>query len=219
MKYNENKKYFDKDSKVSRPYLWYAIGFLFFLMGLVVHPIILWLIALVFINFGVNAQIKTQVLDKAAKAQLKKVHSQALIKLGINNEAVKEIPPIVFDGYIYNDAMVKKGIDGKYRSDKYKALVFFFSSNEIYCYSYEFSLTSDVQNETTYVFQYRDIESVSLQTEHASTTIEKNTSFDYTVFKLAAKDGKSLACTVNIAKKAQNSVKNMLAIIEQKKHV
>ena len=158
-------------------------------------------------------------MDKAVMSQLNNLQPRALKKLGIDEDEVREIAPIMFDGYKYDHAQIKRGKDGKYRSNKYQAVIFFFSANEVHCYTYDFSLTEDSQRESTDVYFYKDLVSVSTQTEGTSYSVGKGKSsqFDYEYFKLTTTGGTSISCNVRNVDDAQRSINGMRSLIKSKK--
>lgn len=158
-------------------------------------------------------------IDAAVASQLNDMKTRALRKLGVDEDEVNEIAPITFDGYVYNKALVKQGKDGKYRSSKYQAVMFFFSSNEVYCFTYDFSITESGQKESTDVYFYKDIVSVSTQTEGTEYSVGKGKSsqFDYEYFKLTTTGGTSISCSVRNIDDAQRSINGMRSLIKSKK--
>lgn len=158
-------------------------------------------------------------IDAAVAFQLNDMKTRALRKLGVDEDEVNEIAPITFDGYVYNKALVKQGKDGKYRSSKYQAVMFFFSSNEVHCFTYDFSITESGQKESTDVYFYKDIVSVSTQTEGTEYSVGKGKSsqFDYEYFKLTTTGGTSISCSVRNIDDAQRSINGMRSLIKSKK--
>lgn len=159
-------------------------------------------------------------IDSAVTSQLTDMKARALRKLGVDEDEVKEIAPITFDGYVYSGAMVKMGKDGKYRSNKYQAVMFFFSGNEVHCFTYDFSITESTgQRESTDVYFYKDIVSVSTQTEGTEYSVGKGKSsrFDYEYFKLTTTGGTSISCSVRNFDDAQRSINGMRSLIKSKK--
>lgn len=158
-------------------------------------------------------------IDAAVASQLNDMKTRALRKLGVDEDEVNEIAPITFDGYVYNKALVKQGKDGKYRSSKYQAVMFFFSSNEVHCFTYDFSITESGQKESTDVYFYKDIVSVSTQTEGTEYSVGKGKSshFDYEYFKLTTTGGTSISCSVRNIDDAQRSINGMRSLIKSKK--
>lgn len=158
-------------------------------------------------------------IDAVVTSQLHDMKKRALNKLGLDEDEVKEIAPIVFDGYVYKKALIKQGKDMKYRSNKYQAVMFLFSTNEVHCYTYDFSITENSQRESTDVYFYKDLVSVSTQTEGTEYSVGKGKSsqFDYEYFKLTTTGGTSISCAVRNADDAQRSINGMRALIKSKK--
>lgn len=184
------------------------------------------LIGLIAIAVGVLlivAQVKGRPtdadIDAAVASQLNDIKTRALRKLGLDEDEVNEIAPITFDGYVYDKALVKQGKDGKYRSSKYQAVMFFFSSNEVHCFTYDFSITESGQKESTDVYFYKDIVSVSTQTEGTEYSVGKGKSsqFDYEYFKLTTTGGTSISCSLRNIDDAQRSINGMRSLIKSKK--
>lgn len=158
-------------------------------------------------------------IDAAVASQLNNIKARALKKLGVDEDEVKEIAPITFDGFVFSNAMIKQGKDGKYRSNKYRAVMFFFSSDEVHCYTYDFSITDSAQKESTDVYFYKDIVSVSTQTEGTQYSVGsgKSSQFDYEYFKLTTTGGTSISCSVRNVDDAQRSINGMRSLIKNKK--
>lgn len=95
----------------------------------------------------------------------------------------------------------------------------FFSSNEVHCYTYDFSITESSQKESTDVYFYKDIVSVSTQTDGSEYSVGKGKSsqFDYEYFKLTTTGGTSISCAVRNIDDAQRSINGMRALIKSKK--
>ena len=87
---------------------------------------------------------------------------KALNKIGLDEDQVKEIEPVHFEGYMYDkDALAKRGDDGVWRSSKYQVSWLFFSDTQVYVYQYTFFLDEDGRNERTEEYFYKDITSFS----------------------------------------------------------
>lgn len=183
MDYKKNQKYFQPANLKT--------GVIVCLIGLVllaaspVVGIIAIAIGALLIYLQVGGRPTDEEIDAAVTSQLKDMKTRALRKLGVDEDEVSEIAPITFDGYVYNKALIKQGKDGKYRSSKYQAVMFFFSSNEVHCFTYDFSIVESSQKESTDVYFYKDIVSVSTQTEGTEYSVGKGKSsqFDYEYFK------------------------------------
>lgn len=221
MDYAKNQKYF-KEASLKFPIILGIIGLILLFAGDETIVVGLILIAaaggLAYLQIG--GRPSDADMDKAVMSQLKNLQTRALKKLGVDEDEVREISPIMFDGYKYdNGAKIKQGKDGKYRSNKYQAVIFFFSSNEVHCYTYDFSLTEDSQRESTDVYFYKDLVSVSTQTEGTSYSVGKGKSsqFDYEYFKLTTTGGTSISCNVRNVDDAQRSINGMRSLIKSKK--
>lgn len=217
MDYKKNQKYFQPANLKA--------GIIVCLIGLVLlaaSPIV-GIIAIAFgallIYIQVGGRPTDEEIDAAVTSQLKDMKTRALRKLGVDEDEVSEIAPITFDGYVYNKALIKQGKDGKYRSSKYQAVMFFFSSNEVHCFTYDFSIVESSQKESTDVYFYKDIVSVSTQTEGTEYSVGKGKSsqFDYEYFKLTTTGGTSISCAVRNIDDAQRSINGMRSLIKNKK--
>ena len=122
------------------------------------------------------------------------IYEMALQKLGVDESQIKEIDPILLDGFFFDhprfigaasvayalgdsvkalDKMeidpigtyVKKGADGVYRFSKYKFSYLLFSIKQLYIYSYRFDLTNFRTYEETVEFFYKDIDSIRVITK------------------------------------------------------
>lgn len=217
MDYKKNQKYFQPLNLTA------AITICFFGVILLAVNSVVGLITtalgILIIVLQVKARPKDADIDAAAMSQLQDLKARALRKLGVDEEEVNEIAPIYFHDYVYEKALLKRGKDGKYRSNKYRAVIFFFSSNEVYCYTYDFSITESSQREFTDVYFYNDIVSVSTTTEGTEYSVGngKSSPFDYECFRLTTTGGTSISCVVSNADDAQRSINGMRSLIKSKK--
>lgn len=217
MDYKKNQKYFQPTNLKA--------GIIVCIIGLVllaaspITGIIAIAIGALLIYLQVGGRPTDEEIDAAVTSQLKDMKTRALRKLGVDEDEVSEIAPITFDGYVYNKALIKKGKDGKYRSSKYQAVMFFFSSNEVHCFTYDFSIVESSQKESTDVYFYKDIVSVSTQTDGTEYSVGKGKSsqFDYEYFKLTTTGGTSISCAVRNIDDAQRSINGMRSLIKNKK--
>ncbi len=160
------------------------------------------------------------IIDDAVNSQLVSLKERALRKLGIDEDEVNEIAPIIFDGFDYDSYdYIKLGADNFYRTNTYKCFVFLFSANEVHLYTYSFNLTSDRQIERTDTFFYKDIVSVTTSTVGTSISVGNGESsqFDRESFELRTTGGNTLSCSVRNVDDAQRSIKGMRALLKEKK--
>ena len=153
--------------------------------------------------------------DAEVAKKLAGMKEQALNKLGLDEDEVKEIEPISFDGYVYKGASeYKAGQDKLYRTNKYEAVMLFFSQNEVHCYTYRFDTTEDKKTEETDVYFYKDIVSVSTASDEAKLGDQ---SFNYEYFKLTTAGGTALTVSLRDVNNAQRSINAMRSLLREKK--
>ena len=90
---------------------------------------------------------------------------KALDKIGLDEEEVSEISPAMFEGFVYKNAYAKQNASGKWVSSTYQVSWIFFSSTQVYLYSYTFNMDEDKKNERTDEFFYKDVTSFSTLSE------------------------------------------------------
>ena len=159
--------------------------------------------------------VSDEQYDDSVGSMLSNIQANAMEKLGIDEDEVKEIAPISFDGYVYKGAsQAKKGEDGLWRTNKYESVMLFFSEHEVHCYTYNFDTTSQKQTEATDVYFYKDIVSVST----ASDTVQVlGQNVDYEYFKLTTAGGTALSVSLRDVSNAQRSINAMRALLKTKK--
>ena len=103
----------------------------------------------------IRIKVSDAEYDKAVQLVLEFLKEQALEKLGVDEDEVSEIEPILFGGYDYsNYTLSKQGEDGIWRTNKYEVVYLFFSQNEVHCYTLEFSTSESISIESTDVYFY-----------------------------------------------------------------
>ena len=93
------------------------------------------------------------------------LRQKALNKIGLDEEEVSEIPPAVFEGYVFKNAFAKKRANGNWVSSSYQVAWLFFSATQIYIYRYTFNIAEDKKSESTDDFFYKDVTSFSTSSE------------------------------------------------------
>ena len=120
--------------------------------------------------FGPNdAQFDTIAKSIRSKLDTRKM---ALNKIGLDEDQLKEIPDVCFEGFQIDtwqngkiEGFSKVGTDMQWRSGKYAVTHLFFSSSQVYMYKYEFSLYSNDKKERTEEYFYKDITNFSTSGE------------------------------------------------------
>ena len=93
------------------------------------------------------------------------LRAKALSKIGLDEDEVNEIPPALFEGYVFKNAFAKKRANGNWVSSAYQVAWLFFSSTQIYVYRYTFNMDEDKKQESTDEFFYKDVTSFSTSSE------------------------------------------------------
>ncbi len=83
--------------------------------------------------------------------------TKAMAKIGLDESEISEIPPICLSSYVFDDSVYVKVENGVAVSSQYCVSWIFFSSTQMYTYSFIFDMTSDNTWELTNDFFYQDI--------------------------------------------------------------
>lgn len=220
MDYQKNQKYF-QTINYKGPIILIVIGAIIFLVGssgsvgAAVVGLLLLAGGIAYIVMKKKNTPTDAEYDASVASMLNNMQAKALHKLGVDEDEVKEIAPISFDGYVYKGAsQAKKGKDGLWRTNKYESVMLFFSEHEVHCYTYNFDTTSQKQTEATDVYFYKDIVSVST----ASDTVQVlGQNVDYEYFKLTTAGGTALSVSLRDVSNAQRSINAMRALLKTKK--
>lgn len=87
--------------------------------------------------------------------------AKAISRIGLDEDQIKEIPPAYFEGYSFQNSYAKRPAKGSWVSSAYEVSWLFFSSDQVYLYSYTFNMDDDDYSEETHEFFYKDITSFS----------------------------------------------------------
>lgn len=213
MDYAANQKYF-KETKWTGPIVLIVIGLIFFAVQPVI-AIILIAAGAAWIYFSMN-KISDEEYDKGVASNIHDMKNRALNKLGLDESEVQEIEPITIGGYNYSGANnIKQGKDGLWRTDRYEVAMLFFATNDVHCYKYAFSTTNaGEQTESTDVYFYQDIVSVSTKSREATAQGKKR---NYEAFVLQTAGGNALDVAIRDVDNAQRSINAMRQLLRQKK--
>jgi len=163
------------------------------------------------------------LLDKINSLNLKQ---RALGKIGLDEDQLKEIPPVNLYGFHYsNDVFTRVGKDGKPRSSKYDIAWLFFSNTQVYMYTYVLDMTSDSKEEKAEEYFYKDI--VSFTTSDESIEANKpsgcmgsgttKVKTDYNFFKMAITSGDKFGVSTTGVPDAESAVSAMKQKLREKK--
>lgn len=111
-----------------------------------------------------NRAMKDEAYDKMVMDKLNGFNTlkRAIEKIGLDEDELKEIPPVFFHGY-EDGNYYKVGKDGRARTSRYSATWLLFSSTQVYMYYLEFNMDSGDKKERTEEYFYQDITSFSTQ--------------------------------------------------------
>lgn len=91
--------------------------------------------------------------------------NRALGKIGLDEDELQEIPPIVFEGFSFKNAWSKRLANGNWVSSAYQVSWLFFSSTEVYIYQYTMNMDEDKKSESTEEYFYKDVTSFTTRSE------------------------------------------------------
>ncbi len=214
MNYRKNQMYF-KNPNWAVPILLLIIG------GIcIIEVSIIWGVVIFAVGTGLiyeNMSLPTdKQYDKEVVKKLEGFNERALNKLGIDEDEVNEIEPIIIGGFNYKDFdKYKTGKDNRLRTNVYKQIIFFFSQEEVHCYLNEFNTTVDKQVEKTNVYFYKDI--VSVATTSTNATLNGNRNYQYDTFELTTTGGSVLTVSIDNPEEMQRSINGMRQLIREKK--
>lgn len=228
MNYDYNKKYFAEDDAV----FWggvflILIGLSLLCVGFPSRYITVGILGLGLASFGIILVLPIKKpsdneLDKICLAQIKDLKQKALRKLGIDEEEVKLISPVMIHGYsftrITTPIMHKTGKDNINRSSNYEAMILLFSENQVHTYKYTFSLIADEHSEDAEEYFYQDIVTISTSSERETIKTGKvEKTIQYEAFKLTTAGGNSLVCALRDVGGTEKSIQGMRQLLRQKK--
>lgn len=224
---NLNNAYFEKKSPIPGIVL-IVIGIVLIFMGtrgsdggpLIFIGIVMIAIG-AFLVYKCNNSVSDQQYDQSVAQNLVNIKQRALNKLGVDEEEVKEIEPLVVSGYKFMGASkFKKGKDYLWRTNRFEVTMLFFSANEVHCYNYAYNTTDSQQSEKTDVYFYQDVVSVSTESKSANVVDSQTGKPDvanYETFKLQTAGGNALDVSIRDLDDAQRSINAMRQLLRAKK--
>lgn len=109
-----------------------------------------------------SSGMTVQQYQEKVNARLSTLNTKqmALKKLGIDEDEVREIDPVSFEGYVFTDKsdnLVARASTNTWVSSDYQITWLFFGEKELFIYQYSFSMTSDSKRENTMQYFYQDV--------------------------------------------------------------
>ncbi|MCH5293198.1 MAG: hypothetical protein J1E07_05665 [Treponema sp.] len=155
---------------------------------------------------------------------------KALNKLGIDEDQVKEIEPIMLVGPAYKAADYRiKGKDGVYRYSAYQITYIFCSSDQVYVYQYTVNLDKSDKKERAEEYFYKDITNFTTidETENLSFTVRKggclgksateSTNISTSEFKIVV-PGEAFLCSMVPNDETEGKIQALKAKLREKKN-
>ncbi|MCQ2213026.1 MAG: hypothetical protein MJZ36_05255 [Bacteroidaceae bacterium] len=171
-----------------------------------------------------DAEYDQMVLDVLNSTDYKQ---KALNKLGIDEDQVKEIEPVHFEGFVYDEngkSFTKYGDDGKSRSSKYQVSWLFFSATQLYLYQNTFNMDEDGKQEVTEEYFYKDITNFATSSDTVETPFY-DAKKDKMVLKnvnsnrfLMTVPGNKFYCSLEQNDYAERAIQGMKAMLREKKN-
>ena len=169
-----------------------------------------------------DADYDQHVQNVIAKLNTKQ---RALNKIGLDEDQLREIDPVFFEGYSSENSFVVK--DDKLRSTKYETAWLFFSDTQVYMYSYKMDMMSDDKKESTEEYFYKDITNFSTSAETIEAFKTKTGCFgssekekvnrEFSNFGLIV-PGDKFRCSTSNVKNLDQSVNAMKQKLREKKN-
>ena len=150
---------------------------------------------------------------------------KALDKIGLDEDQVKEIDPVHFEGFQYDkQSLAKQGDDGKYRSSKYQVSWLFFSATQVYLYQNTFNMDEAGKKESTEEYFYKDITNFSTSSDTVETPFyDKETgkdilkNVDSNRFAITV-PGDKFYCSLEQNEYTENAIRGMKSMLREKKN-
>lgn len=136
-------------------------------------------------------------------------------QLGVDEDDVKEIAPVHFEGFKYQDAFVKTNMKKQLVSSIYETSWLFFSPNQIFVYKATMNLFDNTIHVVADEFFYRDIVSFSTLTDREIANTGMNIPIDS--FSMLNSGGERFTCSMTNVPDAKVSIDGMKQLLREKK--
>lgn len=136
-------------------------------------------------------------------------------QLGVDEDEVKEIAPVHFEGFRYSGAYLKTNSKKQLVSSIYETSWLFFSSNQIFVYKATMNLFDNTIHVVADEFFYRDIVSFSTLSDREVTNTGMNIPMDS--FSMLNSGGERFTCSMTNVPDAKASIDGMKQLLREKK--
>ena len=166
---------------------------------------------------GAKTITDQQYLDIVSKARAQYNSMQhALDKIGIDEDEVREVKPVYFEGFRYGDAYTKTVAGGTKISSSYEITWIFFSDSQVHVYECTFNLDDDRKTEIVDEYFYKDITSfttVSIEEKDRDGNV-----YPVEVFRMKGAGDINFQCTMTDKDGAAASIRGMKQKLREKKN-
>jgi hypothetical protein len=150
---------------------------------------------------------------------------KALNKIGLDEDQLKEIEPVQFEGYVFENAYSKKSDkDDLWRSSRYQISWLFFSATQLYAYQYTFNMDNFDKKEQTLEYFYKDVTNFATSSDTEETEVwnkkakkfmkEKINSNRFTIVV----PGDKFYCSLKQNDETERAIQGMKALLREKKN-
>lgn len=136
-------------------------------------------------------------------------------QLGVDEDEVKEIAPVHFEGFRYSGTYLKTNSKKQLVSSIYETSWLFFSSNQIFVYKATMNLFDNTIHVVADEFFYRDIVSFSTLSDREVTNTGMNIPMDS--FSMLNSGGERFTCSMTNVPDAKASIDGMKQLLREKK--
>ena len=153
-----------------------------------------------------------------AKRDSLDLKQKAIGKIGLDEDQIREIPPAMFEGFVFKNAYAKRRANGSWVSSAYQVSWIFFSSDQVYLYSYTFNMDEDKKTERTDEFFYKDVTSFSTSSETETAKGNQGQSIEVETNKFAmVVPGDKLYMSMDGVSNAEQIIQGMKQKLREKK--
>lgn len=119
---------------------------------------------------GSSGGMTVQQYQEKVRTKLSGLNTRqmALRKLGIDEDEVREIDPVSFEGYLFTDKvdnLVARASASTWVSSEYQITWLFFGERELFIYQYSFNMINNSMRENTMQYFYQDVTNFSAASE------------------------------------------------------
>ena len=145
---------------------------------------------------------------------------KALDKIGLDEDELKELEPVHFEGFLFDkNSLSKQGDDNKWRSSKYQVSWLFFSTTQLFLYQYTFNMDEDGKE-----YFYKHITNFSTSSDTIETSVynkQTNTNeivnVDSNRFAITV-PGDKFYCSLEQTDYTEGAIRGMKSLLRDKKN-